>query len=105
MRAQPTRRGSITFLLVVLILTVVVGVVAFLPLVLCRTRYCYEGYREAVRCLNVASSGPYPESVRQMYDEQVRNWRCDHCTAAGRATLLQRMGGWLPWEKPPTSYR
>jgi len=80
-----------TFLLVALVLSVFLAIAAFVPMFQCD--YCYLHNREPVRCLNVARSEHYPESVQRMYEEQVRLLSCKWCGLRGRLTLLQ----WMNW--------
>lgn len=104
MREEFTRSTSITVLLLLVVLALVAAVVAFVPLVRCPNEYCYNGYREALRCPNVVTGPPYPESVRRMYEAQVTSRRCDRCTSGARSTLMQLSGWRLPWE-PTTRQR
>ena len=100
MISESRRHRLPIFLPAALVLAVLGGVVGFVPLLRCPTHYCSEGYHEAVRCLSVATNEHYAENVRLMYEDQVRNWRCERCTSRGRMTLFQ----WLFW-RPPMSQR
>ncbi len=85
------RPGSRVWILFGIVLTSVLAVAAFVPVVPCPIPRCYAGYQELVRCLNVARSGGYPANVVQMYEDQIRERRCPCCNGKGRATLLERL--------------
>lgn len=99
MMSKPTPRpGSVTFLVVGVAVLGVGLVLGFLPVVKCPSQDCYTQVQENRRCLSIAESEGYPESVRRHYEEVLRNWPCDDCHGRGRISLLS--AGWMMLLEP-----